>query len=590
MFKYNPKVGIRQFDFRTNEPTLTDEHGNSITSPYFQGWQAVYQYVHDVLSGFRHTSKVERQTVERFVNDLTRDDLYFDYFDFEYVLEVANSLKHTKGPIGGSNIMLLNWQQFLLFNVYAIKYSKNHPEPEVHFERKYHTLYLQIARGNGKSQFGGIFGIVTFLLTENKEPTVTSSASTREQARIVYDEIKGMVLAAPKSIRKRFKVFRTHIAYMGKGGGKMLPTSSQAGSIEGTRLSCALLDEVHLHPDGLVTEAASNGMGSSKEPLLVQITTAGNNITSHCHDVYEYCKTILNGTCENDRYYVHIFEAEEGDDAGDPISWEKANPSLDHAVSRSKLKSDYLTAQMSPSAMASFEIKRLNRWYQFAENGFVDSDFLNKCKTETDIEQFQKEEAYIGIDFAERSDLSTVSLVVPQGDDLHVKTKSFIPEAVLETIPKNVIGIYNKARMNGTLIVTPGEVTDMDAIHEYVNQLHMEYDICGCGVDAAAGGARWAVKHDDQYNQEVVAVNQGFGLSSPSSLIQRKVATQEFKIHKDDTMLEWAMLNGRVKEGTFGDIYVHRPTNNKSLKIDPLISTIIATSMIPIVDSSVSIR
>lgn len=603
MFKYNPNESIEQFNFRDNEPRLVDYRGCSISDPYFQGWQAVFQYVYDVMKGIRVSAKPEKKAVERFINDLNRADLYIDWDDYEIVQVIANSLKHTKGPIAGSAILLLPWMQFHLFAIFAIKYSEQHEDSTVHHERKYDTVYCQVARGNAKSQLAAVIGIATFLLTENGSPVVTSSASTREQAKIVFEEIRGMIQSASRSIKKRFKIQASHVVYLNKNGnGKMLPTSSQANSLEGMRISTGILDELHTHPSNLVTESITNSMGSSKEPLLYQITTAGNNTNSHCYDVYKYCLEILDGSKENDRYFVHIFEADEGREGDDDEALEQANPSIDHAVKRSKLKSDFLTAQMSPAAIAAFETKRLNRWYQWSEAGFADSDQLLKCYTNFDIESLFGEYAYIGIDLASTSDLSTVSLIIPQGKKTHVVTKSFVPQSAIDKVPSNLQSLYHKARMNGSLVVTPGNITDFDVIHEYIDELHQNFRIEAAGIDAAAGGGRFAIQHDDKYNQPIVAVNQGYGLSSAASFMQREIAMASATYNEDteehqglcystkDTMFDWALLNGRVKEGQYGDIYVHRPSNNQNLKIDPLIATIIGASLIPAVEASFSIR
>ena len=133
MFKYNPEESIEQFNFRDNEPRLADYRGCSIADPYFQGWQAVFQYVYDVMKGIRVSAKPEKKAVERFINDLARDDLYIDWDDYEIVQVIANSLRHTKGPIAGSAILLLPWMQFHLFNIFALKYSDKTTSPKLPF-------------------------------------------------------------------------------------------------------------------------------------------------------------------------------------------------------------------------------------------------------------------------------------------------------------------------------------------------------------------------------------------------------------------------------------------------------------------------
>lgn len=594
MFNYDESRGVEQFNFIENEPNLKDYRGTPINSPYFQGWQGAFVYVHQVLTGIRHASKREKQACERFIEDLKRPDLYVDYDDLEVVIMIANSLKHRIGPISGSPIYLLPWQIFHFMNLFALKYNDKHEDETLHGLRKYKKVFSFLARGNGKSQMASIVTICMLFLNEDGSPLCTSSAATREQASIVFEDIKHQIQTGSKSIKKRFKVMARHIEYKPTKG-RIMATSSVAKNLDGKRILCGILDEIHSHPDSTVHDVIESSQGSgTAEPMLYMITTAGTDVFSYCRQTYDYCCELLDGIKKNDRYFVHIFEAEETRAANDPIAWEQASPSYGHAVVPTLLKTDYLGAQMSPAAMAAFETKRLNRWHAYNEDGFIDTDLIDKCSEDFDktLEDYEEgTEAFLGVDLAETNDLCTVSTIIPQdGGGFDVFTKSFLPKATFDKTQDKIKAIYAKAVSTGHMELTEGNFTNLNNIHNYIESISRHFDLDKCGIDPAAGGIDFSKKHYDQYSDELIIVPQGYGLSGAASRVLRSAFIGKFKYHKDDVLLAWALQNGRVKQGLKGDMWVHKPTSNNALKIDPLIATMIGVSLVPAVDSTPTIH
>jgi phage terminase large subunit-like protein len=64
--------------------------------------------------------------------------------------------------------------------------------------RRYRTVYVEVPRKNGKSSLAA--GIALILLYTDREPgaEVYSAAADRDQAAIVFDAAKQMVLASPE--------------------------------------------------------------------------------------------------------------------------------------------------------------------------------------------------------------------------------------------------------------------------------------------------------------------------------------------------------------------------------------------------------
>lgn len=579
---------LQDFNFRDNDPNLKDYQDTSIKDYYFQGWQAAFQYCYDVLHDIRRASANEKLFCQRFVNDLSRTDFILELENFELLLIIANSLKHSKGPLVGTKIRLMPWQQFLLLNLFCFVYSNEDPNREG--ERRFTKVFAFIPRGNAKTQLAAIVAIYSILTTENGNPTVTTSASTRKQASICFEEIKAQIKSSSKYLKKRFKC-RTHdILLNSDSGGQIYATSSEAGSIEGIRLTVGILDELHTHPDSKIHDVVSSSMQSSKQPILFCITTGGTNVNSFCHDLYDYSVGVLNGSNTNDAFLAIIYESDE-EELNSEIGFEKANPSLDHAVSRQAIRAEYQTSLMSPSATANFATKHLNKWHQFAESGFVDTEILNNCFTDSFPSEDELKElpCYMGLDLAAVSDLSSIVRVhIGNDKKLYVKSQSFIPYSAYDALPMNLKNIYMKGINSKSLRLCGTKVTDLDEIMDDLKHYYKSYKVEDTGIDAAQGGERFGEDFQSETGYEIAGVKQGWGLSDAAFRLLRGMTLGNIVFDQNDHMMRWCIGNGRTIIGQHGDMKVIKSSND-SLKIDCLVALLIAMAMIPAVESGFSI-
>lgn len=575
-------------DYRTHDPDLIDYRGTEISSPYFQGIESVYQYCSDVLTGVRKASENEKKVCQRFIDDHERDDIRLDLNIFNLVIAVANSLKHSKGPIAGQPILLLPWMMFALANMFCWKYTDKAASDLVG-QRRFQKAIIHVSRGNAKTQLAAIVSIISLLLTKNGSPTVTTSASTRKQASICFAEIKAQIQSSTKTLRKRFRLLTNEIAV--KGGGAIFATSSEAGTVDGLRVTTGILDECHTHPNSSIHDVITSGTASSSDPLVLMISTAGAP-HSFYHDQYKYAVAVLDRIYENDRLFVQVFEADAGlaDDSDE--AFEQANPSIDHAVSRSTLRANYANSMVSPAARAGFATKHLNRFFEFHEAQMIDTDTIGRCVgLMPDDESLRKMECYVGIDLASVSDLSTVSIVFVDKNRLYIKTQSFLPRVALDAVPANLTKFYREAVQNRVLTLSEIHITDEDEIHEYVKEITKRYRVQQIGIDAAAGGHRWAIRHEEEWNgYEVLAVNQGFGLSEPLARLIKAAHAGQLTFGSDEVLLNWAMHNARTELGQFGDLKLVRPKSDNNLKIDPCVASVIALSLVPAVEFSPQMR
>lgn len=579
---------ISRFNYRLNEPDLIDTYGHSIQGDYFQGYQAIYQYVYDVLSGVRPAGRSEIAACERFVYDLNREELIFDHDEVDFVYLVTNQLRHPKGPIAGKPFYIMPWMGFILGQMFGWVYSDKARETLIG-ERRYLKSFTAVARGNSKTVLGAAAAIVTMLTTQNGAPVATTSATVQKQSRIAFDDISRMIKSASPSIKKRFRCLQNEIR-SGANDGKIFPTSSESETLDGIRITFALVDEIHAHPDSKIVDVLSTGMQSSKDPHLMMITTAGVDTQSYGREEMDYADEVAQNVSQNDRYLsvVYKVDKEHEDDWDNETYWFHANPALGHAVDLEKLRAAYAEATRNSKARANFLTKHLNVWCDFSEDNFVDAGDLFACKyNELEINDFKGKPCYLGLDLAGVSDLSSLVYIFPDDKGgIDVFQKSYLPESATREAKPAIQSRYYSAQKNGELIFTIGEVTDFDYIKEDIQRAYEDFDVQALSIDGAAGGIRFASELED-LGIEAVSVKQGFGLSESAVLLQSLIKSGKFRYSSD--LLEWCYVNALQREGVYGDIAVIRPKNDYSKKIDICVATLIGLSQTILQEDKTSI-
>lgn len=572
-------VNLEQYNYRVNEPTLVDGHGNSILGSYYQGYQSVYQYVYDVLAGIRVSGRGEFAACERFVYDLHRDDLTFNLDEVDFTILVANCLQHPKGALAGQPFRLLPFMQFILANMFGWFYSDKARETLVG-ERRFIKTSIWVARGNSKTCLAAVAAITNMLINENGSPTAICAASVTKQARLAFEDIATMIKSASPAVKNRFEVLRNEVRC--PNNGRIIIASSEADTLDGIRGSgLQLCDEIHAHSSSAVVDVLSTGMQSSKNPQMLMISTAGTNTQGFGREMFDYALDVATGQLESDRFFalVYAVDSEDVNNWDDESTWVKANPAIGHAVSLEGLRAAYSEATRNASARANFLTKHLNVWCDFDEAGFVETTDLLKCRDKElgSIVDRQGQVCYLGLDIAGVSDLSSLVYIFPREDGgIDLFQKSYLPETATYGLKPSLRNKYYEANKKGELVFTPSEITDIDYITNDIVSAVDLFDVQGISIDAAAGGTKFAYDLFDNHQIEAVAIKQGFGLSESAVLMQTLVKSNT--LHHDSDLMEWCISNSLVQEGTQGDIRVIRNKADHSKKIDACIATIIGLS------------
>ena len=192
--------------------------------------------------------------------------------------------------------------------------------------RRFRTAYCAVPRKNGKSTLSAGLGLYLLVADGEQGAEVYSAATSRDQARIVFDEAKRMVQASP-ALRRRVEVLINNL-HVKATASRFMPLSSDSSTMDGLNVHGAIIDELHAHKSRNVVDVLDTATGARRQPLLFEITTAGYDRHSICFEHHDYAIKVLDGILADDSWFAFIAAADDGDDWTDPEVWQKANPSF----------------------------------------------------------------------------------------------------------------------------------------------------------------------------------------------------------------------------------------------------------------------
>ncbi len=492
---------------------------------------------------------------------------WFDLAAGERVIDfVENFCKHFKGEWAGSSMKLEPWQKVIILEAFSWKRPDGY--------RLHRTLWLELARKNGKSQLAAALGV--YLLIADGEPgaEIYSSATKRDQARIVFD-CATHIINQSKELQQYVNIQRSNLSVL-RTTSKFEPLSSESSTLDGLSPHCNIVDELHSHRDRKVWDTLVTAQGSRRQPMNILITTAGiydqEQIGWQLHD---HAIGILSNTIEDDSWFVWISAADEGDDPYNEQTWEKANPNMNVSIYPSFIKQRAGEALSEPSSMNAFQRLHLNQWTQQVQR-WLSMDDWDKCDGSVDLDALIGRECFAGLDLSSTQDLTALALLFPPLEDelyrlwvrCYIPRDSMVKRETKERIP------YSLWEKSGWITPTEGNVIDYDYILQDIATLADKFDIQEVAYDPWSA-TQTAIKIRDDIGLNAVPVRQGFiSLSEPSKEFERLVVSGKLA-HGSNSCLAWQANNVSVKLDPSGNI---KPDKGmaKRHKIDGIIASILA--------------
>lgn len=473
-------------------------------------------------------------------------------------------VKHSKGEWVGQPFVPLQWQrEDMLMPLFGWQRKNG--------TRRYQRAYIEVPKKNGKSFSATAVGAYMLVGDGEAGAEVYSVACDKEQASIVFNEMRSMVMASselaavlhPNETLRRITYHKTASWFRA--------LSSEHATKEGLNIHCLIFDELHAQTDRRLWDALVYGGAARRQPLVFVITTAGFDRESICYEQHEYAQRILDGTIENDAYFAYIRAAAPDADWTDRKVWEACNPSWGVTVKIDQFEEDCKAAQQSPASQNTFRRRRLNQWTEQYERA-IPMDKWDACVGDMDPEELKGQPCWCGLDLSATSDLTAFVMVFRKDDRYKVIGRYWVPEAMVAKRLRKGKPEYANWVRDGHLLTTPGDLIDYGFVREEINVLAKDYRIQQIAIDRLFQGAQFEMQLREEDGFESFPFGQGYkDMAVPTLEFERAVLSGRLE-HGGDPVLRWAVSNLQFKMGPAG---IEKPDKDHSGdKIDPVVSLI----------------
>lgn len=508
----------------------------------------------------------------------TREDCLFDPKRAQRILDFfPGYLRHVKGAKGGEPFELEPWQVSMLANIFGWVRPTG--------TRRYRTVFLYCPRKNGKTPISA--GILLYMLLDDDEPGMElySAATDKEQAGLIFQHAKGMVLQDPelKATLKIYEVAKSIVYEQRLSSYKVI--SHEAKTKHGYNSHAVMIDELHAQPDRELVDVLVTSTGARRQPLVMYTTTSDYARPSICNEKYDYACKVRDGILHDATFLPVIYEAPATWN-GEPCDylspetyaneaiWAVANPNLGVSLSLEYMRQQCRVAQETPAFLNTFLRLHLNIRTQ-SDVAHYSMPQWDACQSSDDPETFREKllgrPCYAGLDLASTSDLCALCLYFPD-DDNAILVYTWLPEdtALIRERRNNVP--YPAWVNQGFIKTTSGNVADYDQIRDDILDLRSQFAIKELAFD------RWNATHlITQLMSEGLpcfGFGQGFAsMSGPMKQLDKLLMGQELR-HDGNPVMRWCVSNVMSETDAAGNQKVSK--SKSSEKVDPVVALVMA--------------
>lgn len=465
-----------------------------------------------------------------------------------------------KGPAVGQPVKLLDYQRDILGGI---------------FDTPTRRAIISMGRQNGKTALSAMLLLLHLAGPRHQQNgLLVSSAMTREQAAILFDQAGKMVrlspeLAATVEIIEFQKMLRCP-----ELGTVYRALSADALPQLGLSPFFVVHDELGavVGPYSKLYDVLESGGAAQEHPLSVVISTqarSDGDLLSRLIDDAD--------TGADPQTKLFLWTAPPDADPFDEPTWKLANPALGAFVNVAEVKAQAETARRMPSQEASFRNLILNQRID-ATAQFISAAVWK----ENGAAPAELDGATVrgGLDLASVSDLTALVLVA---DDGSVHTFAWLPEEGLAEKSRLDKVEYLQWAREGLLLTTPGRAVNYDYVAAFLRDIFDRCDVRALAFD------RYNMKFlrpclvragfSDEELERFIEHGQGFLGMAPSIRELETRLLQKTLKHGNHPVLTMCAANAAV---IIDDAENRKFTKRKSSgRIDALVALAMAVGVTP---------
>ena len=454
----------------------------------------ILEYYQEIMDGSVTVGHWIREWYGQVVNGLQEKRYVFSQKKANMTIRFIQTFcRHHEGELAPGRIKLELWQKAMISVIFGIV-----DEDGV---RIFREILILIGRKNGKTLLAAAINAAIMFLDPDYGKRVFMVAPKLAQARLCFNALYQMILKEPELAgitQKR----RTDL-YIEETNTSAEPIAFSEKKSDGLNPNAVTCDEIAAWspPENSLKqyEVLKSALGARKQPMLVNITTAGYVSDGIYDELIKRSTAVINGTSRETRLAPFLYMIDDQDKWNDINELAKANPNMGVSVTVDFFLEEIAVAEQSLSKKAEFLTKYCNK-KQNASTAWLNAKDVNLCfsggwmpgwkqvsmdydrrrdekPNRLTLEDFRHSYALAGVDLSMTTDLTAVVVLIQKGDTVWFFTRFYMPTNKVEEATARDGIPYRKYVEQGYLILSGENVVDYHDVERFYEELRKDYEI-----------------------------------------------------------------------------------------------------------------
>lgn len=487
----------------------------------------------------------------------------------ERAVRFLRALRHPKSRVAGRAFQLDPWQEDIVRRIYGPCDDDG--------SRIVKTVVLLLPRGNRKTSLCAALALLhTFGPERVPGGEVISAASDRKQARIAFEEARGIIettpplkaITAPQEYKNRLVNTKWRSFYEA--------ISCDAGTQHGRTPAFVLADELHAWKKRDLWDVLKSGLVKTRGSLLIVATTAGRGQENLAFDIVEDARKVARGEVKDASILPILYEASKDDDWRDEAVWHRVNPGLAHGYpDLAGLRQLACEGERRPGDRDAFRQLNLNVWLDHSADPFVDMAVYDEGAGPVDLEALRDAPCWLGVDLSSNGDLTCVVAAWRDGEDGYVVHPWFFCPADNLRLRADRDGVpYPTWAERGFILPTPGNVVDFRQVEDTIRELCERFQVQEIAFDPYLARNMMMNLADD--GLPAVEMRQNWATMAPAVKELERAIIGRRLTHGGHPVLRWNVDNVAVHTDTAGNRIFHKGKSRD--RIDGAVAAAMAIS------------
>ena len=464
-----------------------------------KNWPAVLEYAESIRDGRKIACEELKQAVNRFFADLDNPEYEMDPKAPEFCIGIIEkTLCHQQGekldgtPLRGTPFLLEPWQKFIIYNLVGFKLAGTDIV-------RFHEALVFVPRKQGKTAWAGSLAWALSLWYRKSGAKMYIASAALMQSLETFNFLSYNIRRMGEDAKDggSTKIIDNNnehslTAELPDGSFFIRALAANPDSQDSLNANICIVDEIHALKQPKQYNLFKEAQKAYTNKLLIGISTAGDNEQAFLGQRLKYCRKVLDGTVQDEQYFIFMCCAPEGVKDGsvdftDPKIHEMANPNYGVTIRPNEILNDALQAQNDPQQRKDFFAKSLNV-YTNAMKAYFDIEEFRKSDAQYDwtLEQLAKMpiDWYGGADLSKLHDLTAAALFGNyKGTDI-VITHAFFPVVAAHIkADQDNIPLFGWAEDGWLTLCNSPTVNHADVVNWFVDMRKRGFKIRQIGHD-----------------------------------------------------------------------------------------------------------